>query len=307
MPKKLSQIEPLLACDRVAVRRAALSALAAYLRGESVPPDPRGHRIQLEIAEAVEAFAQSQVPVVLLKGADLASRAYPRTDLRAMTDIDLWVRPTDAPSARQVLERIGFNRSVSEAAHHWRFLRAGTVIELHFDLFNRPHGLRYDADAVFSRHRLVPLKIEGVHARVLDPVDAALHVIGHATYSDALGTATAILRAPVDVLLLHAAEGWDPGILQARARRWGLDEALDVFCSECGRQFPALLGWRDPAGATRRRWARRLARFNYEQVLEGARPLPASVVRGALAPSWLSSMRVWWGHGMRALRQRRWA
>jgi Uncharacterised nucleotidyltransferase len=96
------------------------------------------------IDELLEAFAAASVPIVLLKGAVLAHRIYPRPALRPMFDIDVLIDPADAEWAVNVARDIGYAfspRHASRFAGRWHHLPVATMLrsgfrialEIHFD------------------------------------------------------------------------------------------------------------------------------------------------------------------------------
>lgn len=60
------------------------------------------------LAEILGEFESQGIPALVLKGAALANDVYPQPGLRPMRDMDLLVRPVDAPAAQQALARLGF-------------------------------------------------------------------------------------------------------------------------------------------------------------------------------------------------------
>ena len=60
--------------------------------------------LQAHLAAFLRACAEAELPVIVLKGAALAETVYPRLGLRDFRDLDILVRPADAPRARVVLE-----------------------------------------------------------------------------------------------------------------------------------------------------------------------------------------------------------
>ncbi len=58
----------------------------------------------------MESLANSDVPVVLIKGADLDLAMYQKMFPRTMGDIDILVRPADVPKVVNVFQRQGFTQ-----------------------------------------------------------------------------------------------------------------------------------------------------------------------------------------------------
>ncbi len=94
-------------------------------------------------------LSKHQIPVVLLKGADLAHSIYPNPALRPMSDLDLLVNEKDFKSALKLVNESGFheylpevipdfNRLISHHAHLKKESSIGVVLELHWILIATP-------------------------------------------------------------------------------------------------------------------------------------------------------------------------
>jgi len=69
----------------------------------------RNMRIQGCIHQILRVMNESNIPVILLKGAFLATHLYPDIALRPMNDIDLLLRQEDIPKARDLLISLGYD------------------------------------------------------------------------------------------------------------------------------------------------------------------------------------------------------
>src|ERR1043166_5382866 len=92
------------------------------------------------ISQVLARFADAHVPVILLKGAALASRIYRDPALRPFADIDLLVRQTDIDRAKQILAATGF--------------------ELSPELLSEALNRKYHVNLPFVRRAPVPVHIE---------------------------------------------------------------------------------------------------------------------------------------------------
>ena len=147
--------------------------------------------LQAHLAAFLRACAESELPTIVLKGAALAETVYPRLGLRDFRDLDILVRPADAPRARAVLESLGYAADET----HWRDLVTGddcqadfahpssagpVVLELHTDLINNDllhDQVRAAGEDLWRRARQTTLA--GVPALVLGPEDQLLHLCLH--------------------------------------------------------------------------------------------------------------------------------
>lgn len=206
----------------------------------------------VEGTRVLDLLERTGLAPIALKGADLSARAYPvvwkeladRAYLRVAADLDVLLPPgTARASGAAAMLSAGFVMDPrQDATHHARFRTAGDAgatfsVELHEDLFDRPHGLSLDLEAMRAR----AVRIEtpaGDTRRVLAGEDAFLHVAGHAVYSDGLASPIAAVRSMLDLHALCAAVPVDPGIVAARAEGAGLAAAVHLACAWAERLLP---------------------------------------------------------------------
>jgi hypothetical protein len=173
-------------------------------RGVTAPPEitERLHHVYLAsatrnvrlfraVANILNALRSANIPVIPLKGACLAEAVYDNIALRPMGDVDLLVRPGDLAQALEVLRGLGYvashpfdMESVRQVAHHMPQLsKPGEVtIELHWTIVNPCRNIRFDdrdLEGVWSR--AMPVKIGGVDALMLSPMDLLWHLCLHAS------------------------------------------------------------------------------------------------------------------------------
>jgi hypothetical protein len=172
------------------------SVLAAAGLGEVLPeltaPLVRDWRLALgeealfaaELERIAAAAAQARLPLVALKGADLARRLYGPGE-RPANDLDLLAPAARLEDAAGVLERAGFvpaHPAPALAREHWFAVtwrsrrRPRVQVDLHWDL-GRPPRARWPLDAVLARSEPLP----GLPALGrLAPEDLAVHLALHA-------------------------------------------------------------------------------------------------------------------------------
>ncbi len=187
--------------------------------------------------EAIERrFQAASIPMVLLKGAAIADWAYRDRSLRAMSDIDIWVRHADMASASQILGSMRFVRDSGLADRpdelqqrsegEVGFIRADRGhgrVELHYGAFQgwwARRAARTDSEALWRRAETTG---PGRHARRLAVDDAILHASFH-TVVNQLGQAP--LRALMDVAVLARTGPVDWDRIVAKARDWRLSAAV---------------------------------------------------------------------------------
>lgn len=262
--------------------------------------------IWVEAGAAIGALEGGGLAPIALKGADLAARAYPvafrelpdRAYLRHSTDLDLLLPPGTGAAAARAMRDLGFVEDTKPGAmHHARWHKAGPhdlsfTVELHDDLFDRPHGLHLDPAALHARAVRTETPA-GDTRRVLSFEDALLHVAGHATYSDVMRDRVAAIRGPLDAIALARAAGprLDGAALAARAAAVGLAAPLSAFLAWTAGLAPLppplRLARRELAapGLRHRLAIRRVLASARESVAGSHSAFPATMERSLLAPA----------------------
>lgn len=98
--------------SRAAVPTTVLQALDEAYQRQSM----RSLRIFETLRRVQAALAEAKLPALLLKGAFLAPWLYGDTALRPMSDLDLLIRPQDAPAVCAALISLGFHGEREDAS-----------------------------------------------------------------------------------------------------------------------------------------------------------------------------------------------
>jgi hypothetical protein len=181
----LHRVSPLVHAHR---ERLGLPAEARGLfRKATMATLHRNLQLAAELKIALRALTAADIPVILLKGAHLMDAVYGNPALRPMSDIDLLIRPEDAPGAVGALAEAGYHADAREAAHSnrmdrdIRLAKAGVhalVIEVHSDLNRSTRHHWFPMDDLWARS--LPYALDGEAARALSPEDNAVFLCAHA-------------------------------------------------------------------------------------------------------------------------------
>jgi len=177
-------------------------------------------------------FATDRLPMILLKGAAVASASYRDPSFRPMTDLDIWVRDDDMPRAVAHLRALGFRQEADQPdrppalQQHSRgevvfrpARREHGMVELHYGAFQGWWARRAAApDDEALWRRAVPLGPER-HARRLAAEDAILQTAFHVAVNQ-FGQAP--LRGLMDLAVLTRAHPVDWSAVADRALEWRL-------------------------------------------------------------------------------------
>lgn len=182
-----------------------------------------------DLQSLVPALAAAQVPVLLMKGAALATRLYPAPSLRPMRDLDILIHREDVSKAHDVLTGLGYTaaperRPGAQLAFGTErtYRRPGHLpVELHWHILNLT-SYQHLAPAAWFWQQAEPVEIAGVSALVLRPTAQLLHLAAHLSlhHFDTRGIWT------YDIALLLSTWQIEPHLLQCAARQFALGPAL---------------------------------------------------------------------------------
>lgn len=207
-----------------------------------------------QLSEVLDAFYAEGVPAVLLKGAFLASHAYPSAAMRPMGDLDLLVPHALLGTAMDTLVELGYTRPTER---DWQTFRGHRhppplqhrarrlSVELHDTIEPCADPFTLPLFDVWARSRAMPTA--GAHALALAPEDLLLHLATHMGRSHLLGTS--ILRVyDVAVWVDRFGDTADWDAVVARAEGSGVRRFVYTALGLAGR----LLGAPVPPDVLRR-------------------------------------------------------
>jgi hypothetical protein len=219
----------------------------------------RNMRLYRELRTALRCLRSSGVPVIVLKGAYLATAIYGDIALRPMNDVDLLVPEAELSRAQTVLFDMGcfhpqlVSRAASASGEQSRGIesrfRRGRGLQLAGDAgidiqwtLEFPVGpFRLDSSGFWDRAR--PAMIAGVEVLALSPEDLLLHLCSHATYVHCLdGNGLRHLCDIAETIHRYRGEMAWAEIIH-RAREWGASRhvglALHLAGSMLSTEVPA--------------------------------------------------------------------
>lgn len=200
---------------------------AMRLRGSAMVHDFRMQRLAARLEPTVACFRERGIPVMLLKGAALAATRHRGFTDRPMSDVDLLVRPEDAPRAAQAVVDSGWPRTKDPAllhllqTHHHLppFIDpepTGLRIELHTAILPPDSPFALAEPELWRDSAAAPAPFVG--ARVPSSEHLLLHAATH--FAWAHGATFGAWRTFRDVsALLRSGEGGQRFVEQARAAK----------------------------------------------------------------------------------------
>jgi hypothetical protein len=138
----------------------------------------RNMALHNELARVLGWLSEASIPAILLKGPALAQLGL--GVVRVSTDLDILVHDTDVRSVDAILSRNGYKPWPGRLYdYHARYSRAtgtgSSVLEIHFDISDRPRSFKPDIAAIWDRSQVVA--ISDLPVRVPDLTDHILLTI----------------------------------------------------------------------------------------------------------------------------------
>lgn len=142
-----------------------------------------------ELEAALHALTRAGIPVIVLKGAALASAVYQHAAVRPLRDLDLLVHPEDAPACLQLLAQLGYTPEGAESRpgaqlayeNEVQVRKLGvveTAVEVHWSLLDAPYYQRVLAlDWFWETAR--PVSVRTASALMFGPEAQLLHLCAH--------------------------------------------------------------------------------------------------------------------------------
>ena len=157
--------------------------------------------------EVYEALRARDIPFVVLKGGALVESVYADPTWRHAHDIDLLLPPGTVDLAAAAVTEVGLREAPRLAWDQGRDFRHTT--ELPFLLLSRLYRVpfyRAPFEDLQTRTRTLTRDVLGTF-QVLDPTDALLHCLGHASYCP--GRSNLLWVVDAWMLLHHSEVDWD--------------------------------------------------------------------------------------------------
>jgi len=194
-------------------------------------------------AGVILALEADGIPTLTLKGASLATLWYGDLGARPMADVDVLVRPADAPRATARLAALGWTprfppESVLNDAYHGLDHRdpRANAIDLHWYVGPDAAGPGADDEEWTAA---TPFTLMGAPTRALAPTDLLMHVIVHGLR----WSPVAPIRWVADAMQLFRAGApidWDRVARRGASRALGLtlERGLDYLARRFGAPVP---------------------------------------------------------------------
>lgn len=119
-----------------------------------------------ELKQVLGTILEANIPVLILKGADVAATMYPRPDLRYFGDVDLMIHPKDLAATVALLEHSGYSymqeyrfEAISKQRAGFVYVKAVAagylMIELHVSPHSNELGVSFTVADIWARARQI--------------------------------------------------------------------------------------------------------------------------------------------------------
>lgn len=192
----------------------------------------------------LQAFRAQGIPVIVLKGAYLATAVYKQVALRPMLDIDLLVPRSDLYRAAAVVQQMGYEPlepiGHGELISHYlpRFLHPSrSALELHWTIVQA--NTSYSIDETLLWQSAQQIVFLGISTKVLALPDIVLHLCIHATYHHLLEQGIRFLCDITLTLQRYETElKWDELVTRTQTFGWAPGVHMALYLAHNLMQAP---------------------------------------------------------------------
>lgn len=196
----------------------------------------RSVMLHQELNHVLAAFTRAGIPVVVLKGAALATTLYPKPALRPMGDLDLLVRSKHLAHAEAIVKELRFTPEPQKIGLGMESLLAYEAnfdggremsihLELHWNLIGGERS-RYRPRIEWFWQRTQSIELSGVPTLMLDPTANLLYLTAHLMIKHSVPERRLIWFYDLHLLIKDCGDHIDWGDLIGRAAEFGWLPAL---------------------------------------------------------------------------------
>lgn len=193
----------------------------------------------MDIELVLKALRAATIPVLVLKGIDVASTLYPSSNLRYFNDVDLMVHPMHLEEAIVILERLGYSyhqeyrfEEISKQRAAFVYTKPVAAGYLMFELHTSPHmnelSISFDVEHIWQRARTI--EVAGVPVNGMSLEDLLLYLCWHYRSHS---FERLIWLYDIAMLLNKHATSLDWGLVYRLARQQGLSATVYYVLSWC--------------------------------------------------------------------------
>ena len=193
----------------------------------------RNMRLYQELHKLLGWLIAEQIPVIVLKGAYLASEVYESVGLRTMADIDILLKKNDILRVQKGLFSLGYvhtsdNNEISDWSHHFVYLlpESSFYLEIHWLITDAKFYPEINIDIEGLWGRAYTISLAQTPALAFSYEDLLLHLCLHAALHMYLYKSKGEMRirmlCDIGEIVRRFGTELDWQILGVRARQWGI-------------------------------------------------------------------------------------
>lgn len=201
----------------------------------------------LALQQVLKALVEANIPVMVLKGADIACTLYPRPELRHFGDVDLMVPPGHLEDTFVILQRLGYHyhqeyrfETISRQRSAFVYVKEVTGGHLVFEVHTAPHsnemGISFDPRQIWQRGRTIT--IADVQVKGMGLEDLLLYLCWHYR-SHAFNRL--IWLYDIAIVLQRCSSQIDWNLAYSLARQRGLVATISYCMQWCQQVFGIVL------------------------------------------------------------------
>lgn len=161
------------------------SEILDTLRSAYIAQAARNFQITSALAEVLNAFRESRIDILVLKGPAVALLAFDRIAIREFTDLDLLIRPNDLLIARDILTSLGYSQygdclptRLGEKDVLFTRETDDLLVELHWAVTPRSLHFPIDLSEIWNRRQLLQIQTTAIPTLGLEDTILTLCIHG---------------------------------------------------------------------------------------------------------------------------------
>lgn len=185
----------------------------------------RNIKIYHALGQVANGLQAQAIPVIILKGAHLATAVYENRGLRSMADLDIWVAQEQIPKVVELLHAMGYCTTSEKDAtaqsfsdkHIAPMVKENLKLEVHRSILESQSIAHVDPAEFWSQ--AIPVKAVAAQTLGLCPEHLLLHLCIHMTYGHLLDQGVRAL-CDIDTLIRRYQHQLNWRMIAQCADRW---------------------------------------------------------------------------------------
>ena len=203
--------------------------ITQQLRQAYLDNSARNLMLSAHLAHVLKLLRDASIPVIALKGAQLAEQFYALPALRYMGDLDVLLKSDDLPRVDALLLGMGCtpteqHRIEAQDNNEFAYIMPdrAVTLEVHWKILSALFPFAIDTEGLWARAQ--PARLAGVEAAVLCPEDLLLHLCLHAGCTHGFEPGLKLFCDIAEIIQHAGGVNWAQ--VQQRAAAWGIEKCV---------------------------------------------------------------------------------